>query len=186
MAVDICGLCGCSVNASTGASFQYIYIYIFSLKVLLSIERKGRKLLHGPSCRLELQILKVEISRVSASVSSIDGLSSPAAYLCTKCQRLLLRRSNLQKQLMECISNIHSKLTLLIPNTQQPSNALSFDTEQQPMTTATAHIEKQPMGTTSTIAEQQPMGTTATIAEQQPMGTMDNNLSPGAVSSPSE
>ena len=83
---------------------------------------------------------------------------------------------------MECISNIHSKLTLLIPNTQQPSNALSFDTEQQPMTTATAHIEKQPMGTTSTIAEQQPMGTTATIAEQQPMGTMDNNLSPGAMS----
>ena len=94
MAVDICGLCGCSVNGSTGASFQYIYI--FSLKVLLSIERKGRKLLQGPSCRLELQILKLEISRVRASVSPINGLSSPAAYLCTKCQRLLLRGSNLQ------------------------------------------------------------------------------------------
>ena len=84
---------------------------------------------------------------------------------------------------MECIANIHSKLTLLIPNTQPaPTAALSFDIEQQPTITAatfteqpmgtTATITKQPMGTMATITEQMPMGTTATITEQQPMATL--------------
>ena len=189
---DICGLCGSAVNGSTGGSFNN---NVFSLEVLFLIERKCRKLLHGPSCRLELQILKLEVSRVYSSVSSIDRLSNPAAYLCVKCQRLLLRRSNLQKQLMECIANIRSKLTLLIPNTQPaPTAALSFDIEQQPTITAatiteqpmgiTATITEQPMGTMATIngqqqmgsmvtiTEQMPMGTTATITEQQPMATL--------------
>ena len=123
------------------------------------------------ACRLELQILEMEVSCVYSSVSSIDRLSSPAAYLCVKCQRLLLRRSNLQKQLMECIANIRSKLTLLIPNTQPaPTAALSFDIEQQPTITA-ATITEQPMGTMATINGQQQMGTVATITEQMPMGT---------------
>ena len=177
---DICGLCGSPVNGSTGGSLNN---NVFSLEVLFLIERKCRKLLHGPSCRLELQILKLEVSRVYSSISSFDRLSNPAAYLCVKCQRLLLRRSNLQKQLMECIANIRSKLTLLIPNTQPaPTAALSFDIEQQPTITAatfteqpmgtTAAITKQPMGTMATITEQMPMGTTATITEQQPMATL--------------
>ena len=55
----------------------------------------------------------MEIARVlNSSISCIDKLSSPSTYLCFNCQRLLIKRDSLERQLMQCTLNIHAKLML--------------------------------------------------------------------------
>ena len=151
MAVELCGLCRFSVTRG---------MYIFQRQYLFEsyiVEKKTRKILHAPACRLELQVLtyvsRVEIARVNASVSCIDRLSNTLAFLCARCQRLLSRRITLEEQLVECISKIHSMLTV---NTQQQvtttSNVNSYQSTVRPTgSTSMINAQQQQIFTASNV-----------------------------------
>ena len=78
------------------------------------LDKRRRKLLYGISCRTELGILKAQIASIRASnIFSFKELANPNVYLCIQCQRLLLKRKQLEEELADVVSKINSKLGVL-------------------------------------------------------------------------
>ena len=89
-------------------------------------------MLYGPNCRVELGILKQEIARVKAStISCIKELANPNVYLCIQCQRLLLKKKQLEEGLADVVSKIDSKLGVLTEIASTRKRTLSEASREQ-------------------------------------------------------
>ena len=113
---DVCGFCREATDANSTSKEK-------SPKVLLCtkfkyIGKKKRKLLNGPSCKVEAALLKKALIRYSGrgDVSYYcHGLfNNPSTFLCVKCQKTLLKHNSVEEELARLNADVNAKCGALI------------------------------------------------------------------------
>ena len=134
----------------------------------------------------------MEIARaLNSSISCIDKLSSPSTYLCFNCQRLLIKRDSLERQLMQCTLNVHAKLIAICQQQSRTSVDLSENSlaarvcsSQDPISISTAILESTSTAnnqeSTSTLESRESASTvisqelTPTVSHQDSASTLES------------
>ena len=187
---NVCGLCALSTECDKGILIQRALIAALKVDFLIPFREKETKT--WKSCRRELEVLKMEIARVlNSSISYIDKLSSPSTYLCFNCQRLLIKRDSLERQLMQCTLNIHAKLIAICQQQSRTSVDLSENSlaarvcsSEDPISISTAILESTSTAnnqeSTSTLESRESASTvisqelTPTVSHQDSASTLES------------